>query len=349
MAAGNLVFVGDRTGAVRAIDAKGNERWKAYTAGAIYCPPAVADGRLVVGSADGRVYCFEAASGRRLWSFRVGPAERLIPAYGKLISTWPVAGGVVVDRGIVYAAAGIAHYDGTHVVALDAVTGKPKWYNDTSGVVCEKVNSGVSLQGELSIAAGELRFLGGNVYEMARYDLKTGRCLNEPYDQPNSRFHTAFYAYYPLYGQYLVLDHTFRDGRSLTYDVTYEGSRQPPLALLGPYPAGVQKPPKPASRWRMPAFRRGQPRPKVVWQDKSGRRFNSFIVSGDTLLAAAQISAPDATTTILTAVNVEDGSDLWSLELPAAVVKGGTAIDHQGRIVVALENGRIVCFAPVGS
>lgn len=344
--AGNMVFVGDRTGAVRAIDADGHERWKVHTAGAVYCPPAVADGRLYVGSADGRVYSFEAATGRRLWSFRVGPAERLIPAYGKLISTWPVAGGVVVDRGVVYAAAGIAHYDGTHVVALDAVTGKVRWYNDTSGVVCDKVNSGISLQGELSIADGELRFLGGGVYETARYDLETGRCLNEPYDQPNSQFHTAFYAYYPTYGQYLLLDHTFPDGRSLTYDVTYEGSRQPPLTLLGPYPPDVPKPPKPVSRWRMPQLRRGQPGPKLLWQDKSGRRFNSFIVSGDTLLAAAQIGAPDATRASLAALSLQDGSDLWSHELPAPVVKGGTSIDHQGRIVVALEDGRIVCFAP---
>jgi len=344
--AGDLVFVGDRTGAVRAIDADGHERWKAHTAGALHGPPAVADGRLFVGSADGRVYAFEAATGRRLWSFRVGPAERWIPAYGKLISTWPVAGGVVVDRGVVYAAAGIAHYDGTHVVALDAVTGKAKWYNDTSGVVCPEVNSGVSLQGELSIADGELRFLGGGVYETARYDLETGRCLNEPYAEPQSRFHTAFYAYYPTYGQYLMLDHTFADGRSLIYDVTYEGSRQPPLTLLGPYPPGVPKPRKPVSRWRFPQRRRGQPGPKSLWQDKSGRRFNSFIVSGDRLLAAAQTGPPDATKASLAALRVDDGSDLWSHELAAPVVKGGTAIDHAGRIVVALENGRIVCFAP---
>jgi outer membrane protein assembly factor BamB len=271
----------------------------------------------------------------------VGPAARLIPVYGKLISTWPVAGGVVVQDGVVYAAAGIAHYDGTHVVALDAVTGKVKWYNDTSGVVCAKVNNGVSLQGELSIHDGELQFLGGGVYERARYDLETGRCLNEPYDQPNSLCHTAYNAYFPSYGQYLVLDHTFPDGRSLVYDVTYEGSRQPPLTLLGPYPPGVAKLHKPASRWRMSPFRRGQPRPKVLWQDKSGRRFNSFIVSGDTLLAAAQSGAPDAERVALLA-------ERWSQELPAAVVKGGTAIDAQGRIVIALENGQIVCLAPAG-
>ena len=61
------------------------------------------------------------------------PGRRWIPVYGKLMSTWPVAGGVVVQDGVVYAAAGIAHYDGTHVYALDAATGQVKWYNDTSG------------------------------------------------------------------------------------------------------------------------------------------------------------------------------------------------------------------------
>ena len=52
-----------------------------------------------MGSADGRVYAFEAATGRRLWSFLAAPANRWITVYGKLMSTWPVAGGVVVDKG----------------------------------------------------------------------------------------------------------------------------------------------------------------------------------------------------------------------------------------------------------
>ena len=342
--AGDMVFLADRTGAVYALDANGQQRWKAHTAGAVYYPPAVADGRLYVGSADGRVYCFEAATGRRLWSFRVGPAERLIPAYGKLISTWPVAGGVIVQDGVVYAAAGIAHYDSTHVVALDAVTGNVKWYNDTSGTVSEEAGSGISLQGELSMRDGELQFLGGGVYEIARYDLETGKCLNEPYQNVNSRFHTAFYAYYPLYGQFLALDHTLADGRSLAYDVTYEGSRQPPLMLLPALAPGMPKPYKPASRWRWP--RRGEPRPKPLWQDKSGRRFNSFIVTEETLLAAGQAGAGEGQTAFLAAINVDDGSDRWSLELPAPVVKGGTAIDRQGRIIASLTNGQVICFAP---
>jgi outer membrane protein assembly factor BamB len=112
-----LVFIADRRGVVRAFDSNGMPVWKNYTAGAIYFPPAVAMDRLFVGSADGRVYALEARTGRLLWTFRVAPAERRIPVFGKLISAWPVAGGVIVEKGTVYAAAGITHYDGTYVVA----------------------------------------------------------------------------------------------------------------------------------------------------------------------------------------------------------------------------------------
>ena len=52
------------------------------------------------------------------------PARRGSRCSASLISRWPVAGGVVVDKNTVYAAAGITHYDGTYVVALDALSGQ---------------------------------------------------------------------------------------------------------------------------------------------------------------------------------------------------------------------------------
>ena len=65
-------------GALRALDAAdGSLRWQAHTGGAIFFPPALWQGRLYAGSADGRVYAFEAATGRLLWTFRAAPAERL--------------------------------------------------------------------------------------------------------------------------------------------------------------------------------------------------------------------------------------------------------------------------------
>ena len=200
-AAAGLVFQGDPSGAVRAVNAADRKlRWKAYTGGSIFFPPCVWQGRVYVGSADGWVYAFEAGTGKRLWRFRVAPVQRWIPVYGNLISTWPVAGGVVVQDGVVYAAAGIAHYDGTHVVALDAVTGKVKWYNDSSGEISAKVKNGISLQGKLYLEGGELRFGGGNVYGVARYALQTGKCLNPPSDTTRAGHRTFFR---PYYGRYL--------------------------------------------------------------------------------------------------------------------------------------------------
>ena len=303
IAVGGLVFFADRNGVVHAVHAdSGQPAWQAFTAGPVYFPPACWNNRLYVGSADGRVYALEAATGKALWTFQAAPANQRIPVYGKLISRWPVAGGVVVQDGIVYAAAGMAHYDGVHVYALDAISGDVKWYNDTSGTISSVTESGVSLQGELFLKDGELRFLGGGAYEFARYDIQTGKCLNEPHDQPNSSFHTAFYAYYPEYGKYVTLEHTLPDGRELAYDASYEGSQHSELSLMEPLPEGTPKRLKPASRWGFQNQRRGAPERKQAWKIPVGPRYNAFIVGPDKFLAAGHTGDDDQTTSALAAI-----------------------------------------------
>ena len=339
---GGLVFVADRSGAVQAFDENGKQAWKSYVGGPVYYPPAIAHDRVFVGSADGRVYAFEAKTGRLLWSFRVAPEDRLIPVYGKLISRWPVAGGVVVKGDTIYAAAGVAHYDGTYVVALDAVSGSLKAANTTSGVVESQVNNGISMQGNLSIIDGELRFLAGGVYETARYDLKTLTCLNTPKVQVNSQFRTAFYPYYPEYGKYLSLDYTCDDGCNLSHDASYEGSRFTNLALQEPLPPGAAKPYKEAARWHV---RRGGQAPKERWKDKANRRFTSFVISDHTLLTAGHPDdKPDQA--FLAAMDIRNGKDIWLQSLPSCPVKGGVAVNGDGRIFASLEDGQLICFTP---
>ena len=342
--AGGVVFIGDDSGAVSAVDAAdGALRWRTYVGGAIFSPPALWHDRLYAGSADGRVYAIEAATGRLLWSFRAAPDDRWIPVYGRLLSTWPVAGGVVVQDGMVYAAAGIAHYDGTYVYALDAVTGKVKWCNDTSGNLSEKVECGISLQGPLYLAGSELRFLGGGKYEIARYDRASGKCLNPVDDSLMSQFRTAFYPYFPQYGQYMSLSHTLSNGKELIYDASYEGSVHSRLSLMAPLPPGMPPPLKQEARWpqRPP---KGQPRP-TLWSDSTHSRFHSFIVTPDGLLTAGEVPVAAPVEPFLAAIDIATGRDLWREKLPAAAVRGGTAIDHYGRIIVALNNGQIVAFA----
>lgn len=354
VAAGGLVFVADRSGIVRALDSQGRLKWKAYTGGPIYYPPTIDNGRLFVGSADGRIHAFEAASGKALWRYRVGPGTRLIPVFGKLISTWPVAGGVVAENGVVYAAAGIAHYDGTHVVALDGATAQVKWENDQSGVLSDQVNSGVSLQGELYMQDGELRFLGGGVYQTARFDTDGGECLNEPIQGLNSRFRTAFYPYYPEYAEYASLNHNLPNGNTLTYVASYEGSRHTPLALLKPLSAAKPKPIGRSDRVadgpsdRAPGAARRPQRP-TVWK-KSGERYNGFVVSPDFLIAAGQKGAvtDGDKSSFVCAIGINSGEEVWRHPLPGAVVKSGAAVDHDGRLYLALRDGQILCFGAAG-
>jgi outer membrane protein assembly factor BamB len=325
-----MVFLGDDRGVLRAVDANnGKVRWQAYTAGAIFQSPAVWEGRVYVGSADGRVYAFEAATGRRLWTFRAAPADRWIPVYGKLHSTWPVAGGVVVDNGVLYAAAGIANYDGTHVYALDAITGKLKWHNDSSGSLSE-AREGVSLQGELSLRDGALCFPGGTMCATASYDLKTGACRSKV---AASQL-TVFDAYYSQHGaSYTDLSQTLPDGRRLAYayDVR-RGANTMDLTMLRPMKADERAPAKPTAN-------------DVLWTSR-GRNFTSFIIGPKSLLAAGKSGVKDPAEPFVAAVNLADGSDLWYEKLPAPTVKGGTAVDHLGRIFVALDNSRLICLAP---
>lgn len=340
--AGDRVFIADRSGAIQCYSTDGKPVWTTHVAGAVYYSPTIAHDRLYVGSADGRVYCLAAASGQRLWSFRVAPEDRWIPVYDRLISAWPVAGGLAVHNDRVYAAAGIAHYDGTYVVALDALSGKLLARNTDSGVLASEVNNGISLQGNLTIVDNELRFLAGGVYETARYDLKTLKCLNNPKVQVKSQFRTAFYPYYPAYGKYVSLDHTCEDGCNLTQDASYEGSRFTSLALHEPLPPGVKKPRQEASRW---IRRRGGKPPKTVWREKEGRRFTSFIVSKERFVGAGH-TEKELDAHFLVATDLRSGKDIWKHALPAAAVKGGASIDGRGRIYVALENGELHCFAP---
>lgn len=181
VALGGLVLLAGSDGVVWALDGDtGREKWKAYTGGEIRIPPTIWKGQALVGSGDGWVYAFEATTGRLLWRFRAAPAERKIPVYGKLLSTWPAASGVLVENGTAYVAAGLVNYDGTYVYALDPVIGNVKWCNDTSGHLDPQAHTGVSVQGHLLLHKDKLYLAGGNAVSPAVYDIRNGRCLNDP-------------------------------------------------------------------------------------------------------------------------------------------------------------------------
>ncbi|MBL9172866.1 MAG: PQQ-like beta-propeller repeat protein [Verrucomicrobiales bacterium] len=105
----------------------GREVWTVFTEGPVRLAPTIANGRVYVGSDDGHVYCLDAQDGHSLWNVRAAPSDRRIPGNGRLISAWPVRTSVVVADGIAYTTAGMFPSEGVHLLALDAATGAERW------------------------------------------------------------------------------------------------------------------------------------------------------------------------------------------------------------------------------
>lgn len=129
VAAGGTVFFGSSADhKVYALDlATGAEKWSFFTGGPVRFAPAVENGRVVVASDDGCVYCLAAADGALLWQFAAGPRRDMIFGNEQMTSRWPLRSGVAVENGVVYFSAGMWPTDGVYLYALKAEDGTVVW------------------------------------------------------------------------------------------------------------------------------------------------------------------------------------------------------------------------------
>ena len=347
VAAGGLVFIAGPDGIVRALDAAtGAPRWKAFTGGAVRIPPTIWKGRALVGSGDGYVYAFEAKTGRLLWRFRAAPAQRKIPVYGSLLSTWPVSSGVLVEDGVAYVAAGIVNYDGTYVYALDAATGAIKWQNNSSGHLDRDARTGASAQGHMLLHRGKLYLASGTSLSPAVYDITNGRCLNDPAPLASCNSNSPrgwelslladqvipcgkpFYAH-PQYGVFdnSVFNKVFLAPAS-DRNVAWIGNQRNKKVLC------FDQVNEAALRSRM-NWQKLTTRDKPRWE---------FGCKDSVAFAACRNAVMVASASDIVALNLDSGTQLWSEALPAAPVPWGLAVDRDGRVVVALEDGQVMCF-----
>ena len=373
VAAGGLVFLGGDDCKVRAFDAAtGGPRWTFMTAGRVLQPPTIWNGRAYFGSGDGHVYAVEATTGRLLWRFRVAPAERRIMAYGALSSTWPVDTGVLVKDGIAYAAAGIIDYDGTYVVALDAVTGKLQWENASTGHLDEELRKGVSAQGVLVPASGRLWMPGGNVISPAAYDLKTGAYLSggpgngSPRANRGEEIGVIKDRYLVLGGRlkFSARQNVVDPGEFFVHEIGPDGSLGKSVLMnRGKIPSawddsrvvmveGPASVPRCLSLEGMEkGFGEGERRPKLEplwragWEDQSDAV--SLAIARNAVLAVCEIPVPGslASRWIVRCLSRDDGRVLWEEKLPSAAAAGGLLVDRDGRVIVVLENGGLISIA----
>ncbi len=355
VAVGGLVLLAGSDGVVRTLDADtGRERWKAFTGGEIRIPPTIWKGRALVGSGDGWVYAFEAATGRLLWRFRAAPAERKIPVYGKLLSTWPAASGVLVEDATAYVAAGLVNYDGTYVYALDPATGNVQWCNDTSGHLDPQANTGVSVQGHLLLYQDKLYLAGGNAVSPAVYDIRDGRCLNSP--APLARCESSSPRGWELFlagNRVIACGHPFYSPPDVTvYDHTvtkkmlHASTGQRDIVWLDNSKLLCYEP---LDKDTLSRCVTDEKIPKHITQ-----AWGQFKVSekplwqhdcpGSIAVAVAKNAVVIADASQVAALDLKNGRTLWSQAVPSAPVPWGLAIDRDGRIIVTLEDGKVLCF-----
>ncbi len=110
-----------------ALDAEvGKKLWQVATRGSVDSPPTWHRGTVIYGTSDGYVTCRSAADGRVVWQFMAAPSHRRIMASGRLESSWPVHGSVVIEADKAYVVAGRSSFidGGFSSWVLDAATGE---------------------------------------------------------------------------------------------------------------------------------------------------------------------------------------------------------------------------------
>lgn len=352
---GHLCYLSGSDGVVRALDTyTGREKWHATTGGEVRIPPTLWKDRALVGSGDGWVYSFETLTGRRLWRFRAAPAERKIPVYGTLLSTWPAASGVLVEDDVAYVAAGLSNYDGTYVYALDAETGQVKWCNDSSGHLDVEARTGVSVQGHLLSHDGRLYMAGGNAVSPAVYDMRRGRCLNDPAPLAECQSTSARGWELFLVGQRViasgkpyyahpdipVYDHTVtkRMLHAATKDRDIVWLDNNKLLCTKPIDEGVLN--RSVTNERIPRhitqgwgqFKLDKP---ALWQKDC---------PGSVAIAVAKNAVVVADRSSVWAADLATGKELWRHPLSASPVPWGLAVSRTGQVILTLVDGQVVCF-----
>jgi len=182
--AGGAVFFGSSAdGRVYCLDAaSGALRWSVLVEGPVRLAPAFWQDRVFVASDDGHLYCLSAADGRVLWKHRGAPGPDMLLGNDRMISRWPARGGPVVSDNIVYYSAGIWPSEGFFLYALDAGTGHLLWCNDSAGGMEMDQPHGGARAKSGVIAQGHLAVSGEALL------VSTGRAVPAVFDRSKGAF-----------------------------------------------------------------------------------------------------------------------------------------------------------------
>jgi outer membrane protein assembly factor BamB len=180
---GKMLYIGNSNdNKIYALNRKSGEIvWTYYTDGPVRFAPAIYEDRLYVVSDDGFIYCLSAKSGELIWRKYGAPEQDMVLGNERMISRWPIRGGLVIKNGVLYFGAGIWPSEKIFIYALDPDDGKVLWVNNSCGEIempqphpTAVAESGLSAQGYLAIGSDKLFVPTGRAVPAA-LDLKSGK------------------------------------------------------------------------------------------------------------------------------------------------------------------------------
>jgi len=351
--ANGRVFVGGTNGMVWALDAaNGKILWQASSHAAVLQPPAYWNGRIIFGSCDGVLYCVDASDGRVLGRVELAPEKRFVNIMDRLMSAWPLGGGVVLsDDGVAYTAAGSTAADGAVAVAVDVATGRLRW-RQAYTLDRKKPKLSFGVQGNILLKNDTLYINGGAPVGIVALDALTGgnprvvsrleagmEMFLEPDDKPSSSgpelfsnecarttifkrhqgrvyFHTSSRHIALLDGRLFCS----RDPQALDRIVDLMNKDPKTGGKMGgdTVPHNVMKVPMDDS---------------ILWAGNTAD-LRGLAVGVDGLVVLHHDSAEGVSL---------DGRSLWTAQLPAPPVRWGIALTGK-ECVVTLSEGLVVCL-----
>lgn len=361
-AGGGLVFTcSPATNEVVALEAQnGQTRWRVAVGDAVDTPPTFYRSRLYFGSADGWVYCLRAEDGAEVWRYRVAPAERLVGAFGRLESDWPVPGSVLVHDGLVYAAAGRSSFldGGIFASVLDAASGRLIEQKRVASSHDMNVGTG-RLFAEETGALSDLLVCDREtdaVYMRTRRLFSLAQDGQDPVEKPLSQV-ALLYALGGLRDdnwfsrtRWFIGDKSHADYMVFDPEHVYGIRARPNRSANGGFFTPGQKGFELFAASREPNRKKAQP---DDWSVHVPVRVSAMVATGKVLFAAGTPDILDPQDPwaayegrrggVLLVVNAETGDMHRKLELSAAPSFDGMAASD-GRLYLATRDGRLLCF-----
>lgn len=179
--------------------ATGERLWQYFAEGPVRFAPATDGQHVYFGADDGCAYCVTADSGQLVWKFQAAPRPRRVVGNDRLVSVWPVRGGVVLDAGRLYFTVGVWPFEGSFLYILDARTGRP-----TSGLGADNempvVLKDRSPQGYLALTPERILIPCGRA-PVTALDRKTGEFVPLSYKSSSeTNYHVAAHGRWLFHG-----------------------------------------------------------------------------------------------------------------------------------------------------